>query len=330
MSYMAGMLADMTVHEKHDLLVVALWVLVVIPIWAEVFLYLAYRVAAATEPHIPNDVLRVGLGLAAISAVMGGLFGLGFGALTAIGQAHHELWIVSVGNAVLFLLPGVAFITAPGLIILRRGFLPLNRRRERDQLGPSAWCHEVRRLQLEPYITTHEKQRACCYAARLSASAEGNRRDLAQIRDNLRGFGVFLHLYFGDKDYRIRNNVRLGAVVCFGIAVTVVTGAVWLLAGTWFSARVIAPFVSGEILLWLVLRWRYERVRLNHIAEARDSAASEIGHLTEKKLRLNPETLARPTEYTAMRARTFRTATGILCGRVSLSRRSRLRKSGSL
>jgi hypothetical protein len=56
MSYMAGMLADMTAHEKHDLLVVALWVLVVIPIWAEVFLYPAYRVAAVTEPHEPPRV----------------------------------------------------------------------------------------------------------------------------------------------------------------------------------------------------------------------------------------------------------------------------------
>ena len=137
-------------------------------------------------------------------------------------------------------------------------------------------------------------------------------------------------MYFGDKDYRIRNNVRLGMVACFGIAVTAAAGAVWLLAGTWFSSQVIAPFVSGEILLWLVLRWRYERVRLKHMAEARDSAASEIYALTEKKLYLSPEAVVRNTEYTNMTARTPRIVTSILFGRVSLSRRRRPREPGSL
>jgi hypothetical protein len=70
---MAVMLSNMTVHQKHDLLITALLVLVIIPLWAEVILYPAFRVAGTTEVHIPNDVLRVGLGLAATGAISGAL-----------------------------------------------------------------------------------------------------------------------------------------------------------------------------------------------------------------------------------------------------------------
>jgi hypothetical protein len=163
------------------------------------------------------------------------------------------------------------------------------------------------------------------YAAELDASSRDNQSDFEKIRSNVLGFGRFLCLYFGDKGFRVRNNVHLGAACTCGLALIAAAGSVWLLAGTWFSSRVIAPFVAAEIILWLFLRWRYERIHLKHMAKARNSAASEIRRLASKKLRLSTEALVRPTGHADMRRTALSAVRAIRFAWINMSGQARLR-----
>lgn len=316
----------MNALEKHNLLVTALLGLVILPACMEIILYPAYRIAAAIEVHIPSDVIRSGPVLAGISAVLGGLVGIGVGWVGATGQTSYASWAVTVSCGILLILLGGAIFSVLSLLVLRRGFLPSGSRQKREWLGPATWWYTIRRLQAEPYVTATEQQDYFCYAAELMMLAEHNQEDSLKIADALSGFGTFLYLYFGNKEFRDRNGVRLPAVCCCGLAVVIASSAVWLLAGTWFSSEIILPAVLAEIFLWILLRWRYERVRLINMASARRSAADDIRHLAIKKLRLQQGTPVRATGSRDLTATALSAAAGIAIGCFSWSLWRRLQR----
>ena len=318
----------MTGYEKHDLLVLAFWVLVVIPIWAEITFFPTYWVSGITKVHIPDDVVRAGFGLAAIGAVVGGLFGVGFTQLAA-GQADHQLWINSAGDAALFLLPAVAIIYCSGLLLLRGGSITPDHQRESDRLGPTAWSQQIRWLRAEPYLTVGEQRDLLHYANELTAAAEIDQVYRAIIRGGLCGFWTFMRFYFGDKVFRAHNGMRLRIACCCGAAVMASAGIVWVLAGTWFSSQVIVPCTLAEILVWLVMRWFYERIRLTHMAKARRTAAHEINNLAKKKLRLPTEVPAMTNGKRDIRKILLSVKGGVLLGKINLRRRRAAAATGS-
>lgn len=229
---------------------------------------------------------------------------------------------------------GIPILTVASLTLLRRGFLPANRQRERDRLGPVAWWYEIRWLQHEPYVTAHEREERYCYAAELAEAANQNKGDLAKIQHNVLGLFTFLHLYFGDREFRDRNGVRLGVVCSCGLAVAVVVSMVWLLTGTPFTpgmplvSSVIAPAATLEILILPVLRWRYERIRLLHMADARAFAASEIRRLVRKKFRSGTEGSDSVVSHTDANGKALDAPTLILLAWITFSRWRRRGRAG--
>jgi hypothetical protein len=277
----------MSVDQKHDLLMIVLSLFVLTPVATAPFLYNAYRVAAKA-PQIPDDVLKAGPGLAGLSAIGGGVVGAGFTEIIASSaQGSFADGLAKMASGIILMLLGGSAIATGGILIMRGGFRATSQRQDRHRLGLAALGYESRRLSLQPYLTAIERVRYLELSDHAMALETNIRKDYRKIHSGWPGFAAFARMYISDKDYRKRNDIHTRVTaICF-LAVAVVICATWWCANS-SPALVIACLVTAEPLAWAALRWRYERIRLKHLAEAFSKTAAELRLLSKKKHDLLP------------------------------------------